>query len=415
MKTFIENSKKSNIFWITFLALGFLMAFVITDKAWRKFQNNPTLTSMAIDDEGMKIHFPTITVCPIFQQKVKESEKRKLNQNVLKDFANFPHRLKTLKLFDWSNFFLHQNSSIDMENARSKIFELSPTCNNVLGSCKFNNKEIDCWKYFLPVLSEHGLCYSFNSHFHDTPTNEVLNKHLFLIDSDGNEKLQFQPKIPANIFLNAIDEPLSLKQIHIEETNSQSSTLAFISLKQTKTNGNVRELSTHQRKCVFKDEIQMKYYQDQPYSLSICLRECRIDEAIELCGCLPPFYRPAILNLRFCDVQDTQCFMHHDIWSEEKCSHCYLTCDVTVFSLENVQSISISESSAQTNNFKLEIKHGPILNFYRQVRFGFVDFLVAFGSVLALFLSLSVLSGVEILFCFLHYLSAKIWRRLETD
>ena len=45
--------------------------------------------------------------------------------------------------------------------------------------------------------------------------------------------------------------------------------------------------------------------------------------------------------------------------------------------------------------------------FERDIHFGFIDFLVAFGSILALFLSFSLLSAIEVLFFFIHLIATK--------
>lgn len=50
----------------------------------------------------------------------------------------------------------------------------------------------------------------------------------------------------------------------------------------------------------------------------------------------------------------------------------------------------------------------PVITFQREVRFGFVDFLVAFGSILALFLSFSILSFIEVLLYMIRYAASKI-------
>lgn len=55
----------------------------------------------------------------------------------------------------------------------------------------------------------------------------------------------------------------------------------------------------------------------------------------------------------------------------------------------------------------MNFNHWPLVFFQREVRFGFVDFLVAFGSILALFLGFSLLSAIEILFYFIRFVASK--------
>lgn len=76
-----------------------------------------------------------------------------------------------------------------------------------------------------------------------------------------------------------------------------------ISKKNTYTTDDARQLSIGQRKCIFSDEIKLNYFPDA-YTFSSCMKQCRMNKAIKLCKCNPPFYKPigarprsAILNM----------------------------------------------------------------------------------------------------------------------
>ena len=59
-------------------------------------------------------------------------------------------------------------------------------------------------------------------------------------------------------------------------------------LQMTYTSDGARELSIKQRGCVFPDELPLRVA--PIYTFSSCMRECRMEKLMELCGCLPIFY-----------------------------------------------------------------------------------------------------------------------------
>jgi len=64
-----------------------------------------------------------------------------------------------------------------------------------------------------------------------------------------------------------------------------------ISKKNTYTTDDARQLSIGQRKCIFSDEVKLNYFPDA-YTFSSCMKQCRMNKAIKLCKCNPPFYKP---------------------------------------------------------------------------------------------------------------------------
>lgn len=51
----------------------------------------------------------------------------------------------------------------------------------------------------------------------------------------------------------------------------------------------VRSLSISQRKCRFLEESDLLI--SPVYSYNLCRMQCRMDQAMRLCGCIPHFYR----------------------------------------------------------------------------------------------------------------------------
>jgi amiloride-sensitive sodium channel len=73
---------------------------------------------------------------------------------------------------------------------------------------------------------------------------------------------------------------------HIWDQKIQS--IKFTS-KQTYTTEGARQLSIHQRKCIFEDEIRLLTC--DTYTYQSCMIQCRMELARSLCKCVPFFYR----------------------------------------------------------------------------------------------------------------------------
>lgn len=65
-----------------------------------------------------------------------------------------------------------QKEDVRNKNLRQLAFKVGIKCDELLEICKYKDEEITCCEYFMPLYSEHGLCYSFNSRYYSTPDNE---------------------------------------------------------------------------------------------------------------------------------------------------------------------------------------------------------------------------------------------------
>jgi acid-sensing ion channel, other len=126
---------------------------------------------------------------------------------------------------------------------------------------------------------------------------------------------------------------LRFEQKPLIQINAAHEARAIISIEQTKTDKSVHDLSVHQRKCIFSNEISLNFFKDEPYTYTGCLKQCKLDQAIDMCGCIPPFYRSKQLaNSTFCDLKSLKCLKDEKVFNIAKCDHCELACDFTTIS-----------------------------------------------------------------------------------
>lgn len=155
------------------MLIGFLLAYSITDKAWTKFQNNPTITSLLLKKE-LKIVYPTVSICPqpaedlkrvneiVKRLKIKANATQEVEQ-LLRMIPNFSYGPKGLKSVVLSENVRPNIGLLLDADPRVLAFKLAKSCNDVFDSCRFKNKPMKCCESFRPVYSEHGFCYAFNA------------------------------------------------------------------------------------------------------------------------------------------------------------------------------------------------------------------------------------------------------------
>lgn len=235
----------------------------------------------------------------------------------------------------------------------------------------------------------------------------VENANLERVDEFDDANLSFEVSTFSTLYMNPVEEALHFEQAPLTQLKPGEAIRALIAMQQTNTDSSAHDLSIHQRKCIFGREMSLKYFKDDPYSITGCLKECKLEQALRICGCVPPFYRSNDLrNVTHCDIQSLKCLKDEKVWNVRQCRHCELSCDFTTFSVENLE-----RSKKQPARVDIRMMQWPVLSFRREVRFGFVDFLVAFGSILTLFLGFSLLSAIELLLHIIQLLVSKICPR----
>ncbi|KAL9927605.1 sodium channel protein Nach-like [Glossina fuscipes fuscipes] len=350
--------------WFCFTAIGTVIALVIIMSLWEKFQTNPTITGLDTDFHNQNVIFPTTVVCPVEA---------------------------------WD----HNKTYNFVYNTLAFSFQVTLRCEDTLAECKFRDEYFECCKQFLPIYTEHGFCYAFNSRFYSREDSDLKTEVQYdLYETDKKWALLFELNVKADIYVFSNEDYFG-KEFNPQVTWDLDQFVEVrISKKSTYTTDESRQLSISQRKCIFYDEVKLQYFPDD-YTFSSCMKECRMRNAIKLCKCLPPFYRPTrnSADLRYCDIKELSCLEKHkqNITRNKDCRHCELGCSKTVY---NIEKLMKSTENPAYHGVLVEFLTWPIIRYKREVLFGWVDLLVSFGGIAGLFLGFSLLSGVEIIYYF---------------
>lgn len=157
-----------------------------------------------------------------------------------------------------------------------------------------------------------------------------------MFETDKKWALTFVPTRSSKIFVHSMDEVTGHDFRPTFAWDVGHSAELLITMKQTYTTDDARQLTVAQRKCIFPDEVKLDYYKDDTYSFSACMKHCRMRRVNKLCKCVPPFYAPASGNYRMCGLEDFICLLkfRENITDIRGCRHCELSCLNTVYDIE---------------------------------------------------------------------------------
>lgn len=182
---------------------------------------------------------------------------------------------------------------------------------------------------------------------HPTHDFRVKKEPLYSIyKTDKDKAITFRLKAPAKIYVHSADE-LSSYDSRFQFVYELMHKMDFlITMKETLTADDAKQLSMNQRKCSFPGEIVLSHHANDSYSLSACLKQCRMTRALKSCKCVPPFYVGRIEKNgnRLCEFKDFKCLSENsqNITDYNGCHHCKLNCMSTVFETDKFTNKSVA-------------------------------------------------------------------------
>ncbi|GAB0094040.1 NACH [Sergentomyia squamirostris] len=402
--------------WFCFTAIGAVAAFIIIVSLWEKFQTNPTITGLDTDFHNQHVIFPTILICPLEPYDV-DKVKTYSQEHVAKteaDYVQYEMFLQILTKLSYATLHeameaadhLLMDQKVTDLSLRSAAFASALACEDLFLSCEFRDDPIECCNSFLPKYTEHGFCYAFNPRFQETVTSiDRFKLQHELLETDRKWAVHLSLQRDSNIFVHAQSEISGWDFRPQLEWHTDFSSDILITMKQTYTTEEARQLSVGQRKCIFPNEKKIKSFPfDEEYTFTGCMIDCRMEKSLKLCHCLPPFYHSLGESLgTYCTIEDLPCLAKYsqNITQITDCRQCELSCLNTVYDVDKLSKVSNSESTHDGGAYiNVEYLTWPIIRYKREVLFGWVDLLVSFGGIAGLFLGFSLLSGVEILYYF---------------
>lgn len=130
------------------------------------------------------MYFPGVTICPVDSFNANLLNETAFKEDEGKEGENFEEMIPVLKSLPkltyetfgmaneaWKN--VSSNSEVKaVDGLRQLTFKYGIACEDLLELCKYKDEDISCCDYFMPIYTEHGFCYSFNSRYYGTPGEE---------------------------------------------------------------------------------------------------------------------------------------------------------------------------------------------------------------------------------------------------
>ncbi|XP_031639513.1 pickpocket protein 28-like [Contarinia nasturtii] len=444
----------SDRFWWTIgfgLSLGLCGSMI--QNFWTQWNEDPFKLNIDGTADISSIPFPTITICPIMKAlKSKLDISSKFNQN-LEPIANLSDtELSQLDVLIqlYSVPTLELNEKMDKftdDSIYNLIEEMAPNLTYTMHECRWQQKKINCVEYFIPMVTGAGLCFAFNAlNSRDIYTDESAsalintkarsNLSNWSIETGYNGEYngsEYPNRVPKSGREHGLDIVLSMNtrdhdafceggnhgfQIGLNAPSDMElieSSLNYIKpftdtkiiIKPTlfATLDGLGNYEPKQRNCYFKSERKLRFF--KTYTQSNCNMECRANFTKQKCDCVK-FSLPRDNDTEICGGASIDCY--RTAWTESPNCNCLPSCKYTYYDLE-MSSVKISDSEVKAMKSKMMGQEITRLSIYfddqetmkiekRINRYSLEDILAFCGGVLGLFLGVSLLSIIEIVYYF---------------
>ncbi|KAF5273416.1 hypothetical protein FQA39_LY07433 [Lamprigera yunnana] len=430
------------LFWLIVVFLATTGAASLIMSNWNRYNANPTVISIQKDFRNWKNLLPSVTGC--FLNKTNHDlmnlyilQTWGISQNHPKYgyYVDFVKTVANASYYNLNDFAKFEN---DPDLVDVNLFQLAvkvhPKLTGTLATFDVKHKS-----YFTLIMTELGICFTVNSKFtHILSLKAVvfsMSSNIGNIDDENLLKCHYlnglcyarydsDPLLPINFYIHSYLEvihAMSVTPFYLGE--SEELEINFL-MEETSSSSTLRNLSPSQRNCRFYDEPQSK---DVPvYSFSICNMVCRHHMIMYKCGCRLFFYH--FLDGKVCDIKGMICASK--LIEKWIASQTLLNCDcpqpchiVTYLPLTQKITPWTSGYFDQRLSFRWGVLH-PTTKYQRDVLFSFEDlvgkynstpkletlyktsFLVSLGGSLSLFLGISFISLIEIIFFILSYIAS---------
>jgi Amiloride-sensitive sodium channel len=168
-----------------------------------------------------------------------------------------------------------------------------------------------------------------------TKNNNIEN----VLETDKKRSLGFFLNFPSKVYLHATEEVTGYDILPQFLWEYKFFVDLLVTMKQTHTTNDVEQLSPAQRKCIVQGE---KDSNNDFYSSTTCMLQCRMEKANKLCKCIPPFYSPTTESFQECaSKEELECLKEnrHNITQTKGCSHCLLSCSNTVYESDKLTQL----------------------------------------------------------------------------
>ncbi|XP_055840677.1 pickpocket protein 28-like [Episyrphus balteatus] len=458
------------IVWILAVIISISMCCYLINNLVDQRNNNPVIVTF--NDKltpVWEIPFPTVTICSEtkIHMKVLNYTKVYIKLGLLKDITKEEEYLwdgvaQTCVL---SSLSFHEEKLLANSSDLIKAMSIAaPTFNETLHKCYWRNEFFNCEEIFDSVLTDEGICFSFNSLKSEHYRTELYNarkKDFIGFEYDNVEDLDWnlengynqqadEKTFPVRVIGPGDKESLVLSLRDRKEDEEQlcrNSVRGFKIILHTPgedpqvwknfinvpldqsvsltikpkimTSEDLRHYSPERRQCYYQNERYLRYF--KVYTQANCESEWLANMTLSECGCVK-FSMPRNSSHPICGYHKLTCVDSVMYTSKEwtinyekylNAYNCLPTCISIEYKAELEHQVPINyaqieesdegflnkdNSSYRITKITLKFKEDNFNGLKRSELYSMSDFIANCGGLLGLFMGVSILSLVELVY-----------------
>ncbi|EFA05007.2 Pickpocket protein 28-like Protein [Tribolium castaneum] len=468
-----KRSKTEKIFWLFVILSSLAGCLFMIGQILEKYHNNPVLVSFGTKDTAIsEIPFPAVTICPeskCLEERFNYSDAylRVLRSNNLNKSEQLKFKYVSTLCNDLEqNVFLKKSGKTLKDDFFDVVNELQPY---ELSTCYYMGESFGCDELFTPIITDEGICYSFNI----LDRKDMFRKNVLWYKNYQDvtsEPLKYDidlgyltPAVttyPSRALLSGADNSLQVSFQHVQQNTDflcnkyyqgfrvllhnpveiprlskfcfcvplDEIVTASIEPNLIQTSDSVRKYNPEKRNCYMGYERPLKYF--KIYTQQNCQFECLTNFTLNYCECVR-YFMPRTEDTKICGFDSLDCVTQVDkkLKTQEmsgtasQCD-CKPSCTSLSYNVETSNSRYYFKEYLDlrniSNNFEEPDKHhfsmllvyfkvDQFLSIQRNELYGVSDFIANVGGLFGLFLGFSLISTVEIV----YFLTMRIYYNLK--
>ncbi|ERL89696.1 hypothetical protein D910_07059, partial [Dendroctonus ponderosae] len=338
------------LWWLILFSISLYICINLIIQTYIKWDTSPVLVSFARSPTPVwQVPFPAVTVCS--ETKAKQTQY---------NFTHFYHQMiggnnsmteeekrkfADLALMCDNHLYNKGNATTDYDTINF-LMGIAPQFDEMLWQCKYTLLNGSCYDFFTPILTEEGLCYTFNM----LDRTELLKNNVFLPGDymnhgrksegwnleDGypasasistyprramsagftsgfllllrayEQDLDYICKGPVQGFKIHLHNPAETPRVGMQYFRAPLNQEVVVAVKpdMMTTSDGLRDYDPHRRQCFFPKERRLAYFQS--YTQQNCEVECLTNYTRNKCGCVA-FHMPHEEGTEICGVGSIVC------------------------------------------------------------------------------------------------------------
>ncbi|XP_055847981.1 pickpocket protein 19, partial [Episyrphus balteatus] len=346
--------------------------------------------------------FPAITVCELYNgERVWDISERYFGTNRSSQIDDY---LAEVLFFRGTCASCSECENIDCPTDFHKLLEIFRTnCSDLFDECSWHSNDFDCCSEFLPINTEYGLCYSFNSNH----AREERKPKFYASRITGPGNLQFFVSRDVQVHIHPpMEIPYFFSDGVFRETILWGTSQEIIfNVMEIYNDASVLTLSPEKRHCHFSTDIQSDFKLYRFYSYSTCVVECMRELSIYVCNCTNHFLVADENDGPVCNDFGLVCLTesYNMMLEQRKECKCHSSCEEPEYDIVYNAGDGAIDDDLVMSKIHIKMMDIPTQRYVRIVSKNNLDLIISVGGIAGLFFGASLIKVFEVIYYLLQY------------